>query len=92
MSVDKVESAKGRAKTGAEATPIVRAGERMNQNRRLRHSQEGRKRLWRVCAMEGNGRVERTQPNGQIKMRTDMSAGIPLWSLVSGGQWSRSLH
>ena len=40
MSVDKVESAKGRAKTGAEATPIVRARERMSQNRRLRHSQE----------------------------------------------------
>lgn len=90
MSVDKVESAKGRAKTGAEATPIVRAGERRSQQRRLRHSQERRKRLWRVCAMEGNGTVERMQSNCQIKMRIDMSAGIPLWSLVSGEQWGRS--
>ena len=65
--MDKVESARGRAKTGAEPTPIVivRAEptpivivrEGRSQHRRLRHSQERRKRLWRVCAMEGTGRV-----------------------------------
>ena len=55
--VDKVESARGRAKTGAEPTPIVIVREGRSQHRRLRHSQERRKRLWRVCAMEGNGRV-----------------------------------
>ena len=71
LSVDQVESARRRAKAGAEPTPIVRVREKRSQHRRLRHSQERRKRLWRVCAMEGNGRASWMQPNSHTKMRTD---------------------
>lgn len=44
-----------RSKTG-ETSPIFRVRERRRQQGRQRHGQEGRKRAWRGCAVEGNGR------------------------------------
>lgn len=72
MSVDKVQSQKrGRAKPGAEITPTFRVRERRSQQRRSRHSQEGRKRAWRRCAMEGDGRQSfKNAAKRPSKMRT----------------------